>query len=162
VRLRAIAWLVASALCIGAAIVAIMVLKPHWQARELDWMLGGGAVLVACMFATQACFRRANRGPVPWVRDFEGELLERIEDTRELGHLQDQTAAALEGLDEMLDTEGAHAVRQLRASLAGRDRTAERVLEDHSRRMRRSRGLARLLAWAAALATAVVLLELRR
>ena len=159
-RPAAAAWLAASTLSIGAAIVTIIVMRPHWQAREVDWMVGGAVVLVALAAALQACFRRANRGSSLFARDVSGEILGRIDELRENRQLLEESATALEALRraDLLDADDARSLDQLNASL---DNDAARQLDEHARILRRDLQLANVLAWTLGAIATLLLLEMR-
>jgi hypothetical protein len=161
-RPQAAAWLLASALCVAVAIVAIVVLQPHWQAREVDWMFGGIAVQVACALGAQAAFGRANRD-ASLVDDVEGGLLEKLDSLRESRRMLKQMAATLEDARrrDLLDADAARSVEQLRASLEQRNDSAQ-FLDEHARVLRRNLRLAKVLAWVVGAIAALTLLELRR
>jgi hypothetical protein len=152
-------WLVASALSIGLAVVAIVVVKPHWLAREVGWMLGGAVALAACGASVQASFRRANQGSPPLLDDFEGRLLGHLDDARESRRLLASMAVDLEAQREHMDAEGVRSLDELRASLASQEATA-RFLDERALVLRRNLRLAVVATWVAGAIAALGLLEM--
>jgi hypothetical protein len=161
-RTQAAAWLLGATLCVAAAIVVIVVLQPHWQAREGDWMSGGILVLVACALGAQAAFRRANRDSSP-ADDFEASLLDDLDSLRQSRLMLEEMAAKLEDARrrDLLDADAARSVEQLQASLEQQQGSAQ-FLDEHARVLRRNLRLARLLAWVAGAILTLILLELDR
>jgi uncharacterized protein YhaN len=158
VRPAAAAWALASALSVGAGMVVVIVLQPHWQARELDWMLGGAAALVACVLATQACFRLANRLSPPAERDIQSRIQQMHDDLDEGRRSLEAMAEQLEAQRELMDPATAKSLDDLRQSLHQRAIDAG----ERERRQRRERRPKVLVAWIVGIVVAVVLLEMRR
>ena len=154
---RRAAWLAASALCVAAAVVVLVVLKAHWLARELPWMLGGALALVACFALAQACYRHAYRD-APHPHDVEAVLLRQIEDLQESRRLLRDARKTLDAHRHLLDEEGAGAVDDLLASGDPRD-DAMPALDAHARRFKRNRRIGVALAWIVGMGATLALLE---
>jgi hypothetical protein len=154
-RYIAVSALVASALCVGATGVGLVVLKPHWQAREPGWMLGGAALLFACVVAARACFRFANRHAPRPEHDVQAraqQLLGQFDEYKRSAHA---AADSMEAHRDLMGPEAAQALDTLRATLHQWDVDSAQQARERSRRHR----VTTVVAWTVGIVMALLLLE---